>query len=758
MNNIRNLNFNKEICFLLLIIILTHNLIASSAKSKECFLRGHVFTADSSIVIPNAFIWVDEIPWGEVDGNGFFEISLEAGRNYLITISCIGFKSLSKKIIIRQGENEINYFLPIDVIHFPSIQVEASSSKFTDKIGNITFTTGDIKRKRAPILQDPIRILEGNPVVNMENDFNTRLIVRGGSSDQVRFKIDNLPLFDIYHIGGILSAINPDPIHSMELKYAGFNGEDGDRLSASIKINTLSESNKRLHGKISLSLISESYFVKINPFNRHFFYLAYRRTHYNTAGRIIKNTFPYGFYDVIGKWHWKINDTNILSINGFQSTDFATFTGSDTLGNKHQIKWGNRAFGINLTSLINQKMSLESNLYYTQFWNSANVPFKMKNTKNIIEEYGIRQQLVFSLAEKLFRIGWKYNYISYSYCWEFFLNKKNSGAIDFGPYIFYDWAFPDEEHNNTQSNLHAWLDFEQNITKKQILSISLRYFDLQSKMQTISPSIGYNYRISPLIQLSLHYDRMTQSICKFQDRGALDIMGLWFENGGRISKMDQYAIEMRAQFLNFHRFRFGAYFKNYSDLGRSINRGPTLIFGKGQSTGIELSLRKTAGLFQYSVDYTWSFALSQFSKVTIFQKYDKRHRLHIESVLNFSKRLFVSLNFYYSSGAPYYPWNIKYVKMNPAAIGNDILSMRLDFLEPVQSNVNTARFPEYHRMDISISYLTSFLKRDLSIILGIFNIYNHKNIYYYSTPIPRYPRSFLTGIPFLPSIEFQLEL
>jgi len=733
----------------------TDLIVSADLSQKSGWLNGIVFGNDSLSTLPNAVIRVENIPWAETNLEGIFNIRLKPDREYSVTASCIGYKSVIKKVKIYPGSNEITFVLPLDIIQFPSVTVEAARNERKKEEGIIGFSALDLNRTRTPFLQDPIKNLESDPVVKIENDFNSRISLRGGETDQVVYKIDGIPVFDIYHIGGLLSAINPDPLGSVQVIYSGFEGAEYGRLSGIIDVNTLSEAEKGIHGRIGLSLLAESYLMTAQASNNIFGYLAYRRTHYNTAGRLVKNSFPYGFNDLNAKINWRLNSKNTLSLTGFQSNDFVTYSVDDSTGEKYRFKWGNQAYGLCWNRILKNNLSLKSNGYISRFWNSGDIPWAIKMTRNTITEYGIYQQYTWTTKQKILHFGWQYNRIHLDYLWEFDENFPDNHGFDFGPYIYYDYAFPKETHTNRYNAITAWIDTKWNLGSRQTISAALRTQFWAPKLFILTPSLGYRLIVNPKWSLSLNYDRMAQQMAKYHDRSPMDLMSLWFDNGDRFATVDQYSAETRYQFTFSHQIRLGAYLKNYQNIGRSINRGPQLIYGTGQSYGTEISFSKISGRIQYKMSYAYGVALIKYSNLVNYQNFDKPHRFYIESVVNLTKRLFFTLTANYSSGTPYYPFNVKYYKIE---IGPGLNPADSDQYSYTQSLINDARFPDYARMDISLSYDAMFFKRKLLVIASVFNVTNRENIYYYfSVPNERTKTEYLTGLPLLPSLEIQWE-
>ncbi len=727
--------------------------ICEDINSNKVYIKGFVYSIDSLKIIQNAVISINNIPWCESNTNGYFYLELVHKNQYKISVSCIGYKTVSMDLILKERYTELWFYLDYDIIQFPLIDVYSTYRGWKQQNHTIEISKEKISNILSPVIQDPVRSLESMPVVIVENDMNNRIHIRGGKDDQVHYSIDDIPLFDIYHIGGILSAINPDPLYSIEVKYGGFRGDVGEKMSGTIKFNTQSISNG-LNGKIGLGLLSESYFIQTDLLEHQYLHIAYRRTHYNSAGRLIDNSFPYGFNDLVFKWRIHFNKSNFLQITGFNSTDYVTYSGEDSLGNKQQIRWGNKAIGVKDVQILS-KLSLESFIYYSKFWNYANVPHVLTNTFNYNQEIGFTQQVSISRPMGINKFGWKYKIFSYDYQWIFIRNTEDMGYLDFGPFMYYDYAFPDEEHQDKQDELYLWSDLEYTINDKYKIYTYIKYYYIIGGDKEFAPSIGLTYNINPQTHFSVIYDRMAQSITKYRDRGKLDIMSLWFIVPEKLMTMDQYSVEFRTEGITGFRFNVSSYMKYYNDIGKATNTGPEIIYGYGEAAGVELSLEKNKNRFQYGIYYTWGRSLTKYASIVNYRKFDKQHSLSLSIDLHIIKNLIIHSSFNFSTGTPYYPWNTKYVGLDDVSFSGVVL---VDVTpELSQSMVNSARYPNYHRMDVSIMYSFEVYSQRMNILAGIFNVYNQKNIYQYLSPSSDGSLEGIEGIPFLPNLEVQWE-
>ena len=95
-------------------------------------------------------------------------------------------------------------------------------------------------------------------------------------------------------------------------------------------------------------------------------------------------------------------------------------------------------------------------------------------------------------------------------------------------------------------------------------------------------------------------------------------------------------------------------------------------------------------------------------------------------ILPFSDDMEISIRWRYASGKPYTPREyVTYEQHREGAVkwSNGWWIER--------NNINGARYPDYHRLDLAFNSRFNFSSWTLSIFLSLQNIYNRKNIAYY---------------------------
>jgi len=95
-------------------------------------------------------------------------------------------------------------------------------------------------------------------------------------------------------------------------------------------------------------------------------------------------------------------------------------------------------------------------------------------------------------------------------------------------------------------------------------------------------------------------------------------------------------------------------------------------------------------------------------------------------ILPFSDDMEISARWRYASGKPYTPR--EYVNYEQHREG--AAKWSTGWWVPT-NNINGARFPDYHRLDLAFNSRYNFSSWTLSIFLSLQNIYNRKNIAFY---------------------------
>jgi hypothetical protein len=143
--------------------------------------------------------------------------------------------------------------------------------------------------------------------------------------------------------------------------------------------------------------------------------------------------------------------------------------------------------------------------------------------------------------------------------------------------------------------------------------------------------------------------------------------------------------------------------------------------GSGRNYGLEFMVRKNTGSLTGWLSYTYSRAFRNIPEINSGQDYpaphDRPNTINVVLSYAFNERVTVSANWIYSTGQPVTFPEARYL------FGFDYI--------PVYTARNTYRFPDYHRMDVSVDWqlgkLTPHRKWRHALNFSVYNLYGRKN-------------------------------
>jgi hypothetical protein len=167
-------------------------------------------------------------------------------------------------------------------------------------------------------------------------------------------------------------------------------------------------------------------------------------------------------------------------------------------------------------------------------------------------------------------------------------------------------------------------------------------------------------------------------------------------------------------------------FKDGSNLILNNNFESDLVIGKGNASGIEFFLNKTAGRFNGWAGYTLSVSTRQFADLNqgqvFYSPYDRRNDWSV--VLNYDiiKRLSVSVVWVYSTGQRFTPMVGNYFMPNASITSVNIL--------PIYAERNSVVLPPSTRLDINFVVKSREHKHFKSEwTIGAYNVLNRAQPY-----------------------------
>lgn len=693
--------------------------------------------------------------------NGFFTLKLPGGM-YEILVNAVGMSSLTKRLRIYANQVvDIEMYESVTELEEIVISGLASKQLSSLDLGLQTISTQTLK-SMPPLLGevDIIRSVLSLPGVTTVGEGASGFNVRGGNVDQNLIVVDNAPLFNSSHLFGLFSVVNSEAISLLSLQKGNLPARYGGRLASVMDISLQDGMDQDIYAEASIGVISSK--LKISsPIIKDKISIV-------TTGRFAYPSWVLGFvpdqnvssskagfYDATLKAAYRISSKDYLSFSTLFGGDSFRF-GSDTT-----YSWSSRMASLQWLHNFSQDFFSKLSVAYSRGDNvvSGNSFVNEFDLKSFIGSTGINYEFFWN--------KWKQHNIEFGLQSNFYkigrgdLNptNENSGILPF--------SIPNER------GIESSFYFSDAITLTQSLSISFgvrlsafaylgnglkRLYQENSPLNEVSyietqnvsansvqsffinpePRFALKFSIDNESSIKLGYNRNFQYLSLLSNTMAVSPIDTWklSDNFLPPQSNDQVSLGYFRNFSNSaYEVSLESYYKEVSSvtqykegarlvLNEFIER--ELLAGKGKSYGVELYAKKNRGNLTGWLSYTYSRSLvlvkgtydeEILSNGEYFpSNFDKPHDLSFVANYSFTPKFSMSGNFFYSTGRPItYPESVYVVD---------------GYVVADYSEINQARIPDYHRLDLSFNYKMLAKKNrrfERSWSAGVYNVYARKN-------------------------------
>ncbi len=744
-------NMKKRILFSLLLIALT---LTSIYAQKNYTLSGYVKSNDNGEGLIGVTVFVEKLKTGGATNSyGFYSVTVPAGK-YNIVYNSIGYEKKTFEIDLNSNITK-NIELKSTTQNIGNVVVtgEKADANIKDaEMSVVKLTPKEIKM--LPVMfgeQDILKTIQLMPGVKSAGEGNTGFYVRGGSADQNLIVLDEAPVYNASHLMGFFSVFNSDAVKDMKLYKGNAPAQYGGRLSSVLDVQMNEGNSKRLGvsggiGIIASRLTIEAPIVK----DRASFIVSGRRTYADmflvfANNEAAKKSTLY-FYDFNVKANAKLTERDKLFVSAYFGRDIFNF--NEMMG----FDWGNQTGTVRLNHLFGNKLFLNTSLIYSKY------------------DY----DLGMSFGDMAINIGSGIEDINMKEDFSYYLNPKNT--IKFGFNTIYHTFRPGEfkldnpagEGTSVSQILNpktalesaAYAGHEFEISDNFSINYGLRYAnftilgpdsvysyneqqeildttvfgkrDIIQSYANFEPRLTLNFILNDRNSIKASYARNSQSIHLLSNATSGTPMDLWIPSSKMVKPevSDQFAIGFFKNFKeNTYETSIEIYYKDLknqidyrpgADIMLNKNVEAELVFGTGRAYGVELFIKKRTGKLTGWIGYTLSKTERTFEDIDdgawYPAKQDRTHDVSIVAMYNITQKLNVSATWvYYTGNAVTFPSG-KYEIEGVVA--------------PIYTSRNGYRMPDYHRMDLGITYTNKKRKRfESSWNLSAYNVYSRKNAY-----------------------------
>ncbi|MFO1472902.1 MAG: TonB-dependent receptor [Turneriella sp.] len=231
---------------------------AGSLSAAPLTISGRVFNESTGETIEFGTVIIPEAKFKtRVNGDGTYSAAVPDAGEFTVIITAPGLKTYSEKLRIDKNlKRDIRMSLPVTRTQTVKLRAERD----IQKLGRNTLTVEQLKETPATF-GDAINALATLPGVIRPGGFFGPLIIRGAGDKANRYFIDDIPVPNPQHFGGLQSIISNDMMREVDLYSSAFPTQFGGAVGAIIDIQTIDEV-KEFGGVVDVSLISSNFLLK----------------------------------------------------------------------------------------------------------------------------------------------------------------------------------------------------------------------------------------------------------------------------------------------------------------------------------------------------------------------------------------------------------------------------------------------------------------------------------------------------------------
>lgn len=719
---------------------------------KKHTISGYLKDKLTGEVLIGAYVYAKGTSLGTcTNAYGFYSLTLPDG-DYDLMFSFIGYKSVMQQYSIKANQK---ISVELDAIKTVIKEVEISAENIPEssksQIGEMKFSPKILARLPGFAGEvDLVKALQLVPGIKTYGDGSTLFYVRGGNRDQNLILVDDAPIFNPSHLFGFFSALAPDAINDAEVFKGDFPASFGGKLSSVIDVKVKEGNLKRIGFGGSLGPYVSSLTFE-GPFKKEkcSFFISARNSNLNwlMSSKVTERSFKINFFDVNLKMNFKLNENNRLFFSAYGGQDDFSRIATSTY-NTFGIKWNNILGSLRWNHIYNSKLFSNTTVYYSRYNYFLFISKELDDYwKSSVDNMALKSDFTYYLnPNNTIKAG--FNISRYT---------SNPGNVNFSDAEIQRRAPVIPKYISMEYDLYA--GNQQTIGDKIIINYGVRLpvwqnfgpttvYSFNNEYQSVDtinykknkayfthfspePRLSFKYLINKKASFQIGYSRNTQFLQILSNSvSPFTSLEVWVPCGPNIKPpvADQFTagyfqsifkskLNLSAE-IYYKQFYNQIDYKDHADMLYNPQLEGELRFGKGWAYGIELMLAKPQGNFTGWLSYTYSRALLKIDGVNNGEIYPASY----DSPNNFNINLNYSLKRWLFSAS--------WIYMTGNAITTPVAFYYYNgYTIPVYANKNNDRLPDYHRLDISVTFRINKPERRFqhSIMLTVYNAYARNN-------------------------------
>lgn len=267
-------------------------------------------------------------------------------------------------------------------IELEGIEVAARRAADPLSVGSGTYMMdAELVRAQPVVLEtDVLRATALSPSASSSSDWVSVPFIRGGSSEGTPVRLDGVRLFNPFHVGGFVAALNAEAVKSVALVTGSSAGAlASGSLSGAIDIATRDGARDRLRTSGSVGLASARLTAEGPVGASTSFLIDGRRTYIDLLTKgfdavgVAEASVPYSFGDVHAKLTRDFGDVRRLSLTGYWNTELLDSRPEDVpqgdaaMNRATRAQWNNGAVAVHYRDQFGPRTLVDVNLGFSGF-------------------------------------------------------------------------------------------------------------------------------------------------------------------------------------------------------------------------------------------------------------------------------------------------------------------------------------------------------------------------------------------------------
>lgn len=724
------------------------------------------------------------------DSLGYFELKLDHPSSELILeIRHIGYQDYRLRIDPNSAIHDLQIRLKPFPVEIESVVIERKQEPpvaletGTQEIQIRPQKFGGVVGLGEPDMMRAVQVLPG---VTGADESASELHVRGGRPEHNLLMFDGITMYQPGHFFGMVGSFNSEAVEEVRIQRGGFGARYGGRLASVIEVRTKPQKPDSLRLGAGMNALNGQFVVEV-PFAKSrkgykaAFLLAARRSttdlintwlYQNIFDKVFQEGIIYDnlahnkqfrsqqvrmnptfyFGDINAKAIYQPGEKDNISISVFGGTDRLDYVSVMPQSNstvlttdQDHLKLRNRGISASWERDWTETLRSESNVAYSSFVQNYGYQSETRdadsngyvltfNEQNVIQDLTIRQHMSWQAHDfHLIEGGWQFNQLATRQGLDYHQNTLDGGdKLELRNDLTLDSA---RLH-------HSYLQYSYQPSSPLSFKAGLRhtYFS-QTNQHYLAPRISLKFALTDRWFLKAAYGQYRQYISRIDVPNQLRVgEDFWMLADGDsipvagakhiISGLSYQTKDMLLDVEIYHKelTDLTTYTQQYFRGGSELRNGYLINNGTGTAIGLDLFFKKTfsipGGTFTGLLSYSLSKVMYSFADIEaarpFYADHDQRHILKWGNTLRVGRWNFSS-NWTLASGRPYTP---------ATGVQADNYSHSRYTYIPTFGEINSARLPLYHRLDLSAAYKFSFMsdRRQGNIGVSLFNVYNRNNV------------------------------